>query len=154
LRSPHAVQSSPRQSPVPQKKKNALPGSTTTTAASSLSNTPSSATTVRLRKKSMVGGEGVDSAATPMTPALATSLARRRRSRTESLKEGVPISPSLHSATTQRTRKKSVVSSTQDTTPVQQESLAAATKKTTVPPTYTRKRGKVKREDSVAPSWH
>ncbi|KAI8327993.1 hypothetical protein BC941DRAFT_246756 [Chlamydoabsidia padenii] len=148
LKSSNTVQNLPRQSPVPLKKKN-IHHSTTASSVSSSSHTSNTTTTVRLRKKSVVGAN-LDSAPASVTPSLAATLARRRRSRTESLKEGVPTSPSLHSANVQRIRKKSIVSSTQESVPPsasgEQESInpaqVTATKKTTMPPNYTRKRGK------------
>ncbi|KAI8096368.1 uncharacterized protein BX664DRAFT_57961 [Halteromyces radiatus] len=163
-KSSHLTQPSPHQSPVPQRKKSIQQQKQQNNVITPSSCTPTgnATSTVRLRKKSMVGTNTATTTSTTTTTATTattattpTALTRRRRSRTESLKEGIPTSPSIHATTTTnptngnntstRTRKKSMGLSTQD---IPQKTTTATTttsttKKLTAPPTYTRKRGKV-----------
>ncbi|CAO3588699.1 unnamed protein product [Absidia cylindrospora] len=131
-------QASPRQSPIPQpqqqqRKKSLQPIVTTCPSSSSSS---SASTHVRVRKKSMATND-------PPTPA---SLARRRRSRTESLKDGIPIIASP--TTTPRSKKKSLSAQEAATAAAASAAISAANKPSNgkkpmvPPPTYTRKRGK------------
>ncbi|ORX45106.1 hypothetical protein DM01DRAFT_1340188 [Hesseltinella vesiculosa] len=95
-----------------------------------------SSSPIRPRKKSLTHEQPLSSmAAHPLSSA---TLARRRRSRTESLKEGVPT---VTSTTTVRLLKKSIVSESRDSPSSHTKKFVGA------PPNYTRKRGKVKKRN-------